>query len=92
MTNAQMRLEVAAMYDSTTWHQRVSKMPDNQVYAIFRYKQERDEKRKKERDLNNNQFYHNLVNDNEKEYHQIDIWEFLMEKANEEIQGSSKAY
>ena len=92
MTNAQMRLEVASMYDSTTWHQRVSKMPENQIYAIFRYKQERDEKRKKERDLNNNEFYHRLVNDNETEYHQIDIWEFLMEKANEEIQGSSKAH
>lgn len=80
MTNAEMRLEVAAMYDSTTWHQRVSKMPENQIYAIFRYKQEREEKRKKERDLNNNEFFHKLVNDKEKEYHQIDIWEYLMER------------
>ena len=80
MTNSQMRLEVAAMYDSTTWHQRVSKMPDNQIYAIYHSKLRRDERLKKERDLNNNEFFHRLVNDKDKDYHQIDIWEYLMER------------
>ena len=64
MTNAQMRLEVAAMYPSANWHRRVSKMPDNQIYAIYRTKMKREQKEVKKTD---------------NDYHQIDIWEYLME-------------
>lgn len=38
MTNYQyrVRMAVADMYDAPAWKERVSRMPDNQVYAIFR--------------------------------------------------------
>lgn len=67
MTNAQMRLEVAAMYPSANWHRRVSKMPDNQIYAIYRTKMKREQQLQEVKETNN-------------DYHQIDIWEYLMER------------
>ena len=36
MTNYQVRMAVADMYDAPAWKAKVSRMPDNQVYAIFR--------------------------------------------------------
>lgn len=46
MTNYQMRQEVAAMYDAPAWKARVSRMPDIQVYAIYRNNKERQQKKK----------------------------------------------
>ena len=35
-TSYQIRMAVADMYDAPAWKAKVSHMPDNQVYAIFR--------------------------------------------------------
>ena len=44
MTNYAVRMAVAAMYDAPAWKERVSRMPDNQVYAIYRSNQRRSQK------------------------------------------------
>ena len=35
MTMSTMRREVSTMYDNDTWREKVKKMPDNQVMAIY---------------------------------------------------------
>lgn len=62
-----MRTYISNKYDTMSWKVKVSKMPVAQVIAIYRYFQKRDELlQKKEEDLN---------------YHQIDMFEYLNERA-----------
>lgn len=35
MTIEQMRAEVAKLYPSATWRERVARMPDGQILAIY---------------------------------------------------------
>lgn len=48
MTNYQMRCEVANMYPSMKWKQRVNNMPDSQVYAIYKTNQQRKQLQRNE--------------------------------------------
>lgn len=61
----EMRKYVADEYpDSVGWHQKVAKMPTNQVIAIFkRFKNHKINEKKKRLE--------------EESYHQIDIWEYM---------------
>lgn len=46
MGQTNVRLLVAAMYDSDEWRQKVANMPNRQVYAIYRSSIERKNKKK----------------------------------------------
>ena len=46
MGQTNVRLWVAAMYDSDEWRQKVQNMPNRQVYAIYRSSIERKNKKK----------------------------------------------
>lgn len=62
-----IRQAVMELYPTATWHHRVSRMPDNQVYAIWKRSQEQPVKKKepeKKEEVN----------------HQITIWEYLNAK------------
>lgn len=67
----QIREYVMNLYPNPTWHAKVAAMPDSQVYAIYRSKEES----KKYLQLNNVP-----VNAPEEEPHQITIWEYLNSK------------
>lgn len=62
--------------NSVTWKDRVMRMGDTQVHAIFKNFQKVDyaklERNLRKREANN------------KKYHQIDMFEYLREKENEE--------
>lgn len=64
MTTNEIRRRVADLYDGPAWKQRVSRMPDNQVYAIYRSA----EKRKLSTPIKH-----------EPQPHQINIWEWAAE-------------
>lgn len=67
MTDAEMRKEIMDMYpNGKNWHRRVEKMPANQVFAIYQSKINREKPVEK-------------IPERE-EYHQIDIWEWLIER------------
>lgn len=66
MTVAEMRREIMDMYpNGKNWHRRVEKMPANQVFAIYQSMINRKEP---------------VISEKEEEYHQIDIWEWLIER------------
>lgn len=71
MSNMQaIRKYVMDLYPNPTWHRRVHKMPDNQVYAIYRAKEE------EKKYLKENQVPQPQTQPTE-QFHQIDIWEYL---------------
>lgn len=75
MSNMQaVRKYVMDLYPNTTWHRKVHKMPDRQVYAIYRAKEEE----RKHLDV------YGLgtppKSEPTEEYHQIDIWEYLNDR------------
>ena len=83
MTTAEIRLQVAAMYDAPRWKERVSRMPTNQIYAIYRRNLE---KKKEEKPL-----YLSLEPRKKQEtYQQLTIWDWMMEReVNHDAQGSN---
>ena len=66
MTIEQMREKVTKMYDSWVWRDRVARMSDRQVVAIyFKTKERYPEK------------FSRKKNKREGEYHQMTIFEFI---------------
>ena len=69
LSRHQVRAEVMDMYPgSITWQSRVNRMPDNQVFAIWRSKQERKACTKEDIPLHQSE-----------DFHQITIFEYLNE-------------
>ena len=74
MKIAEIRAEVMNMYPhSLTWHRRVSRMPENQVYAIYRDNQERKHRPVLEEEKKTSEEWWPM-------FHQYDIWEWLNAK------------
>ena len=65
MSMVHIREAVMALYSNVTWHHRVSHMPDNQVFAIWKRSQEHPKKAPEKK---------------EEAPHQITIWEYLNAK------------
>ena len=68
-----IRRAVMDLYPNATWHRKVHNMPDRQVYAIYRAKEE------EKKYLRDNGIRLHQVSD-DKIFHQIDIWEYLNDK------------
>ena len=68
MQAQQMRSDVAAMYDGPAWKERVSRMPDRQIYAIWHSNEERKAKVKTL----------SLEPKKEPEYQQLTIWDWAI--------------
>ena len=74
MSNMQaVRQYVMDLYPNPTWHRRVHNMPDKQVYAIYRAKEE-EKKYLKENHVTPPQPQPT------EPYHQITIWEYLNDR------------
>ena len=67
-----VRRAVMDLYPNATWHRKVHNMPDRQVFAIYRAKEE-EKKYLKENSVPQPQH-------TSEQYHQIDIWEYLNNK------------
>lgn len=80
-TMKQMREYVFSAYNGKKWHERVLKMPNNQIVAIYKNLKNSEEKR-----IAYQVEYENgkalLSGDNHLEgpFHQMDIWEYLLTK------------
>lgn len=77
MDISQMRYELmkCPKYDSKGWHERVSRMPNNQIYAVYRYFASKGLLKPL------NEPYTALQGHSERaENHQITIWEYLAEQ------------
>jgi len=70
----EMRIAISSAYNSKSWHERVFKMGNRQVVAI--YNSMRDSPRYK---LVNGQFIilEETIPKQVEEYHQMDIWEYF---------------
>lgn len=72
----EMRLYILNKYSGTKWHERVLKMKPNQIVAIYKNVKKREE-------LEKNQVLPIFMSKTE-EYHQIDIFEYMLSKNKEE--------
>ena len=80
MSNIQaVRKYVMDLYPNQTWHRKVHNMPDKQVYAIYRKKQEEKDRLKQLASLTGSTDFAN-IEDLEELFHQIDIWEYLNDR------------
>lgn len=77
MTVAAMRKELCKVYDTDRWFNRVVKMPDNQVTAIYYSFLKRGK-------FNNpSSFKKRKSTRTAEKYHQMTIFEYLMENGDE---------
>ena len=76
VTIAEMKSFLNAQYpDSVPWHRKVRNMPTRQVVAVYYSMKERIAKKKrKEKEMEELRKKQQEV---EKQYHQIDMWEYL---------------
>lgn len=66
MSMSTIRQNVMNLYPNSTWCERVSRMSDSQVYAIWKKSQENQKEEKETEDW--------------PFYHQVNIWEWLNSK------------
>lgn len=87
MTIAEMRLKISEVYPGKKWHERCSKMPNSQVVAVYKSLEKRNF------DRNYGAIEENHGIEQNEEFHQLDIFEYMMqEKLREEELKVKNAY
>jgi hypothetical protein len=61
MTNSEMRNWVSALYPGKSWKEKVSDMPDRQVYAIFMSAKKRGQQPVKAKIVDKKDSYHQMT-------------------------------